>query len=277
MAARFSRDLSLQAAAREYTWLLDSRAGVTDREIARRERSTIGRVRFGRQRAARIDASPSSPADRAEQKAARRLVPPVLRGLLPFRELHAELALPAPRADRRGQPVDLHDLSQPVGLDRSGARLNDSMWNGLFALVGGVSTLYITGFFKSKDKQLDVELLKTQLSLLVAQQRLDSTKVDETKEAVAAVAVNTKANGEATKEVHGLLNSQLAAWKEEIRQSTELAIKLAVAEAIARGRQMERDAVAAAGPAPGPPAAGPDDILTRTLRYAGTGPPPAEE
>ncbi len=184
------------------------------------------------------------------------------------------------------------------------------MWNGLFALVGGVSTLYITGFFKSKDKQLDVELLKTQLSLLVAQQRLDSAKVNETKEAVAAVAVNTKANGEATKEVHGLLNSQLAAWKEEIRQSTELAIKLAVAEAIARGRQMERDAVAAAaasqplatttarevlataattarevlaaavaaaGPAPGPPAAGPDDILTRTLRYAGTGPPPAEE
>ncbi len=72
---RNSHRLTLHAAAREYCWLYDSRAGVSDREIARREGVTIGRVRFGLSRAAQIDASPSSLAELAERTAARRLVP----------------------------------------------------------------------------------------------------------------------------------------------------------------------------------------------------------
>lgn len=69
------RDLSLRASAREYVWLLDHRAGVSDRAIARREGITAGRVRFGRERAAYTDAAPIPPGALADLKRARGLIP----------------------------------------------------------------------------------------------------------------------------------------------------------------------------------------------------------
>ncbi len=54
-APRTERALTLATAAREYIWLYDLRHGVGIREIAAREKLSVGRVRFGLARARGMD------------------------------------------------------------------------------------------------------------------------------------------------------------------------------------------------------------------------------
>jgi hypothetical protein len=110
---RCERALTLEVAAREYTWLYDHRHGIGYEEIAARENVSVDRVKFGVKRSRAQESKLSKDDLMEELKPGRvgdvgfRLIP-----LFPIVPFTPPFGLPAPRVHQARLKLLLHGLSR---------------------------------------------------------------------------------------------------------------------------------------------------------------------